>query len=94
MLIIILLLELINKEFHLIYIVKLIEFILDISNPYVIKVASVFLDVPVYWQTYFHDPASISMEGILVFNKHLTFSYKITSFSPRRIKIISPIFLA
>lgn len=73
MLIIILLLELINKEFHLIYIVKLIEFILDISNPYVIKVASVFLDVPVYWQTYFHDPASISMEGILVFNKHLTF---------------------
>ena len=33
----------------------------------------IFFDVPEYWQTYFHDPASISMEGILVFNKHLTF---------------------
>jgi len=31
------------------------------------------LDVPSHWQTSFQDPASISMEGILVFNKHLTF---------------------
>jgi cytochrome c oxidase subunit 2 len=33
----------------------------------------VFLDVPYLWQTGFQDPASISMEGILVFNKHLSF---------------------
>jgi hypothetical protein len=31
------------------------------------------LDAPHYWQTGFQDPASISMEGILVFNKHLMF---------------------
>jgi hypothetical protein len=31
------------------------------------------LDAPHHWQTGFQDPASISMEGILVFNKHLTF---------------------
>ena len=30
-------------------------------------------DSPVFWQTYLSDPASISMEGILMFNKHLTF---------------------
>jgi cytochrome c oxidase subunit 2 len=30
-------------------------------------------DSPVSWQTYLHDPASITMEGILVFNKHLLF---------------------
>jgi cytochrome c oxidase subunit 2 len=29
--------------------------------------------VPAFWQISFHDPASISMEGILMFNKHLTF---------------------
>lgn len=31
------------------------------------------LDVPTYWQISFHEPASINMEGILMFNKHLTF---------------------
>ena len=30
-------------------------------------------DSPALWQTYLHDPASISMEGILIFNKHLLF---------------------
>ena len=30
-------------------------------------------DVAHEWQTYLHDPASISMEGILMFNKHLLF---------------------
>ena len=28
-------------------------------------------DSPALWQTYLSDPASISMEGILIFNKHL-----------------------
>ena len=30
-------------------------------------------DSPAFWQTYLPDPASISMEGILIFNKHLFF---------------------
>lgn len=30
-------------------------------------------DSPAFWQTYLPDPASISMEGILIFNKHLLF---------------------
>jgi Cytochrome C oxidase subunit II, transmembrane domain/Proton-conducting membrane transporter len=30
-------------------------------------------DVPSFWLAGFQDPASISMEGILIFNKHLTF---------------------
>jgi len=30
-------------------------------------------DSPMYWQTYLQEPASISMEGILLFNKHLLF---------------------
>ena len=30
-------------------------------------------DSPSLWQTYFNDPASITMEGILIFNKHLLF---------------------
>ena len=30
-------------------------------------------DSPAFWQTYLSDPASISMEGILIFNKHLLF---------------------
>ena len=30
-------------------------------------------DSPDFWQTYLQDPASISMEGILIFNKHLLF---------------------
>jgi len=30
-------------------------------------------DSPAFWQTYLHDPASITMEGILLFNKHLLF---------------------
>ena len=30
-------------------------------------------DSPAFWQTYLQDPASISMEGILLFNKHLFF---------------------
>jgi hypothetical protein len=30
-------------------------------------------DSPALWQTYLADPASISMEGILMFNKHLLF---------------------
>lgn len=34
----------------------------------------VITDSPVKWQTYLHDPASISMEGILNFNKHLLFT--------------------
>ena len=33
----------------------------------------IFLHASYFWQTGFQDPASISMEGILVFNKHLTF---------------------
>jgi len=32
-----------------------------------------FCDAPDFWQMGFHDPASISMEGILTFNKHLSF---------------------
>ena len=32
-----------------------------------------FSDAPLFWQTYFHDPASTTMEGILIFNKHLIF---------------------
>jgi len=30
-------------------------------------------DSPAFWQTYLPDPASITMEGILIFNKHLIF---------------------
>ena len=30
-------------------------------------------DSPDFWQTYLSDPASITMEGILIFNKHLVF---------------------
>jgi len=30
-------------------------------------------DSPAVWQTYLQEPASISMEGILIFNKHLLF---------------------
>ena len=30
-------------------------------------------DSPAYWQTYLQDPASINMEGILLFNRHLFF---------------------
>ena len=30
-------------------------------------------DTPFLWQTSFHDPASVTMEGILLFNKHLLF---------------------
>ena len=32
---------------------------------------SVYTDVLSIWQTYLSDPASITMEGILIFNKHL-----------------------
>ena len=32
-----------------------------------------YCDIPVEWQTYLSDPASVSMEGILSFNKHLLF---------------------
>ena len=32
-----------------------------------------FCDSPDYWQTFLQEPASISMEGILMFNKHLLF---------------------
>jgi len=32
-----------------------------------------YCDSPALWQTYLHDPASITMEGILIFNKHLLF---------------------
>ena len=38
----------------------------------------IFLEAPYFWQTGFQDPASISMEGILVFNKHLTFLLIVT----------------
>jgi len=30
-------------------------------------------DSPVFWQTYLSDLASITMEEILIFNKHLLF---------------------
>ena len=30
-------------------------------------------DSPALWQTYLSDPANITMEGILIFNKHLLF---------------------
>ena len=30
-------------------------------------------DSPAYWQISFQEPASITMEGILLFNKHLLF---------------------
>ena len=30
-------------------------------------------DSPAFWQIYLSDPASITMEGILIFNKHLLF---------------------
>jgi hypothetical protein len=30
-------------------------------------------DSPALWQTYLSDPASITIEGILIFNKHLLF---------------------
>jgi cytochrome c oxidase subunit 2 len=30
-------------------------------------------DSPVFWQTYLSEPASITMEGIIMFNKHLLF---------------------
>ena len=33
----------------------------------------VYCDSPAHWQTYLQEPASISMEGILLFNKHLFF---------------------
>jgi heme/copper-type cytochrome/quinol oxidase subunit 2 len=40
----------------------------------VIKVKNIISrDNPVLWQTYFNDLASITMEGILIFNKHLLF---------------------
>jgi cytochrome c oxidase subunit 2 len=32
-----------------------------------------FCDSPVFWQTSLQEPASITMEGILLFNKHLMF---------------------
>mgnify|MGYP000542499561 CR=1 FL=1 len=32
-----------------------------------------YCDSPAYWQTSLQEPASITMEGILLFNKHLTF---------------------
>jgi cytochrome c oxidase subunit 2 len=37
------------------------------------KFYNIYCDSPAYWQTYLQDPASISMEGILLFNKHLFF---------------------
>ena len=46
------------------------------SNPSLKGRIMVFLiqcDSPAFWQTYLHDPASITMEGILIFNKHLLF---------------------
>ena len=30
-------------------------------------------DSPALWQTYLHDPANITKEGILIFNKHILF---------------------
>ena len=32
-----------------------------------------FCDSPIIWQTYFSEPASVIMEGIIIFNKHLLF---------------------
>jgi len=36
-------------------------------------VLKTYCDSPIEWQTYLSDPASVSMEGILFFNKHLLF---------------------
>ena len=33
----------------------------------------IFCDSPAYWQISLQEPASITMEGILLFNKHLLF---------------------
>ena len=35
--------------------------------------SSIFCDSPAFWQTSLQEPASITMEGILLFNKHLLF---------------------
>ena len=35
-------------------------------------------DSPALWQTYLSDPASITMEGILIFNQHLLFLLIVT----------------
>jgi cytochrome c oxidase subunit 2 len=45
-------------------------FVLPLS---VILYTSLKADSPRSWQIYFQDPATISMEGILYFNNHLTF---------------------
>ena len=37
-------------------------------------------DSPDFWQTYLQEPASITMEGILIFNKHLLFFINCNSF--------------
>ena len=39
-----------------------------------------YCDSPALWQTYLSDPASITMEGILIFNKHLLFLLTVTMF--------------
>ena len=39
-------------------------------------ITQIICDSPDFWQTYLQDPASISMEGILIFNKHLLFLSK------------------
>ena len=35
--------------------------------------STIYCDSPAYWQTSLQEPASITMEGILLFNKHLLF---------------------
>ena len=37
-------------------------------------------DTPALWQTYLSDPASITMEGILIFNKHFFFLFTLVLF--------------
>ena len=51
-------------------------------------------DSPVFWQTYLSDPASISMEGILMFNKHLrmpTCQMKIIRISTNPLRVMQMI---
>lgn len=47
--------------------------LIDFVNYNNIIIETITCDSPDNWQTYLQDPASITMEGILIFNKHLLF---------------------
>ena len=49
-------------------------------------------DTPALWQTYLSDPASITMEGILIFNNHLLFLLISNCFICRLITIYTILF--